>query len=55
MTNKISISIPQQIQLLKRRGMVFRDEAFAARFLASVSYYRFKGYWWIMVLGSGLV
>lgn len=48
MANKVSISIPQQIQLLKRRGMLFRDEAFAARFLSSVSYYRFKGYWWDM-------
>ena len=48
MANKPSTSIPQQIQLLKRRGMLFRDEAFAARFLSSVSYYRLKGYWWDM-------
>jgi abortive infection bacteriophage resistance protein len=28
--------------------MVFRDESNAPHFLANISYYRLKGYWWEM-------
>jgi abortive infection bacteriophage resistance protein len=48
MANKPATSIPDQILLLKQRGMLFHDEALAAGFLANVSYYRLKGYWWDM-------
>lgn len=38
----------EQLQLLKDRGMLFRDEAIALVNLKSISYYRLKGYWWDM-------
>lgn len=38
----------EQLQLLKDRGMLFRDEAIALEHLKSISYYRLKGYWWDM-------
>ncbi|MCF8258031.1 MAG: Abi family protein [Flavobacteriales bacterium] len=41
-------TIQQQIALLKGRNMAFRDEASAPHFLANISYYRLKGYWWEM-------
>lgn len=37
---------PEQLELLKKRGMLFKDESFALQFLSNVSYYRLKGYWW---------
>ena len=43
MANKKSRSIEEQIELLKQRGMIVGDEAFAARHLAHISYYRLKG------------
>ena len=45
---KDPLTISEQIKLLKSRNMVFRDEANAPHFLANISYYRFKGYWWEM-------
>lgn len=41
-------NIQEQINLLKSRNMVFRDESNAPHFLANISYYRLKGYWWEM-------
>ncbi|NUQ23726.1 MAG: Abi family protein [Saprospiraceae bacterium] len=41
-------TIMEQISLLKSRNMGFRDEISAAHFLANISYYRLKGYWWEM-------
>lgn len=41
-------TVQEQIQLLKDRNMAFRDEANAPHFLANISYYRLKGYWWEM-------
>lgn len=38
----------EQLQLLKDRGMLFRDEAIAIEHLRNISYYRLKGYWWDM-------
>jgi abortive infection bacteriophage resistance protein len=44
--NKPAYSIADQIALLKRRGMLFRDETQACERLKNISYYRLKGYWW---------
>lgn len=46
--NKPAYCIVDQIALLKQRGMLFRNEADARHFLANISYYRLKGYWWDM-------
>jgi len=46
--HKPARNIADQIQLLKDRGMLFRDEALAQHFLKNISYYRLKGYWWDM-------
>lgn len=45
---KFPKTIQQQIELLKSRNMAFREEAHAPHFLANISYYRLKGYWWEM-------
>lgn len=45
---KPAITIQDQIQLLQARNMSFRDVANAPHFLANISYYRLKGYWWEM-------
>jgi abortive infection bacteriophage resistance protein len=46
MNNKPAYTISDQIALLKRRGMLFRDETQAHILLKNISYYRLKGYWW---------
>jgi abortive infection bacteriophage resistance protein len=48
MPNKPAYTIADQLQLLKSRGMLFRDEPQAAHILKNISYYRLKGYWWDM-------
>lgn len=48
MANKPAYTIADQIQLLKSRGMIFRNESQAALTLKNISYYRLKGYWWDM-------
>ena len=48
MVNKRARTIEEQIQLLKDRGMIFRDEKQAFHDLQNISYYRLKGYWWDM-------
>lgn len=48
MPDKSARNIADQIELLKDRGMLFRDEALALHFLTNISYYRLKGYWWDM-------
>ena len=50
-TNKIPypkhlISLTDQINLLKQRGMAFRDEPKALHLLQNISYYRLSGYWY---------
>jgi abortive infection bacteriophage resistance protein len=42
------ITVAQQIQQLKDRGMLFQNEIAASDFFTSISYYRLKGYWWDM-------
>lgn len=46
--NKKPKTIQEQIDLLKSRDMSFRNEDLAPYFLANISYYRLKGYWWEM-------
>lgn len=41
-------NIQEQIELLKSRNMIFRDESQAFHLLSNISYYRLKGYWWEM-------
>lgn len=41
-------TIKEQIELLKEREMLFREISKAPFFLANISYYRLKGYWWEM-------
>jgi abortive infection bacteriophage resistance protein len=48
MPNKPAYTIAAQIELLKSRGMLFKNEADAHHFLSNISYYRLKGYWWDM-------
>ena len=42
---KEAISIQEQIQLLRERGLIINDEAFAEHFLSRVSYFRLAAYW----------
>jgi len=41
-------TIEEQMALLTQRGMLFRDETTVPHYLANISYYRLKGYWWEM-------
>ncbi len=41
-------TIQEQLELLEEREMQFRDISNAPHFLANISYYRLKGYWWEM-------
>lgn len=43
--SKPSTSIPDQIALLRRRGMVVDDTARARHYLQFISYYRLRAYW----------
>jgi len=45
---KIPRTISDQITLLQSRNMSFRQINDAPDFLANISYYRLKGYWWEM-------
>jgi len=42
--NKPPLSIAQQIQLLKQRGLIFNDEDRAKRYLSFISLYRLRAY-----------
>jgi len=46
--NKDSRTIAKQITLLKKRGMLMKDEQTAAFYLGHISYFRLKNYWWDM-------
>lgn len=46
MANKKSRFIPEQIDLLKHRGVIIEYEEFAHLHLSHSSYYCLKGYWW---------
>lgn len=40
------LTIDEQIELLKSRGMVINDHDYASRLLSRVAYYRLSGYWY---------
>lgn len=42
--NKLPVSILDQIEMLKKRGLLFNDEAKAAHYLSNISYYRLRAY-----------
>lgn len=42
---KPAVSVPDQVELLKRRGMIVGDEAQAQHYLNFISYYRLRAYW----------
>lgn len=44
-TIKLATSIDEQIERLKNRGMIIKDEAFAKEMLAYIGYYRLGFYW----------
>jgi len=46
--NKPAFTISDHIALLKRRGMIFKDEVKAHDVLKKIGYYHLKGYWWDM-------
>jgi hypothetical protein len=39
-------TVPEQIELLRLRGMDIGDEDVAIRYLQNVGYYRLSGYWY---------
>jgi len=46
--SKKALSIEEQIDQLKKRGLIFENETKAVHYLANISYYRLAGYWWSM-------
>lgn len=50
---KSHLSIPQQIDLLRSRGMHIADFEYATKALASFGYYRLSGYWHPYITNSG--
>lgn len=41
---KTPISIKEQVEKLKSRGLVIDDEELAAKYLSNISYYRLRAY-----------
>lgn len=48
MYEKVALTISQQINQLKNRGLHIEDSDHAEHFLSHISYYRMAGYWWPM-------
>ncbi|WP_080058243.1 Abi family protein [Spirosoma aerolatum] len=48
MYNKGALTIEQQINQLKERGLKITEQDNASHFLSQISYYRLAGYWWPM-------
>ncbi len=46
--DKTPLSIDQQIEKLKERGLEIKNEEVAKKYLSHISYYRLSGYWWSM-------
>lgn len=44
--SKPYLPIPDQLALIKSRGMVISDEALAQAYLSRIGYYRLSGYWY---------
>lgn len=48
MFKKIATTIPQQIELLKERGLIISPNDRADKYLSHISYYRLGEYWYVM-------
>lgn len=48
MYQKIAFTIEQQVEQLKKGGLVISDSDQIEHFLSHISYYRLAGYWWPM-------
>jgi len=48
MFKKIATTIPQQIELLKERGLIITPNDRADKYLSHISYYRLGEYWYVM-------
>lgn len=48
MYNKKVYTIDDHIKLLKKRGLIIKNEKRARKYLSNISYYRLAGYWWTM-------
>lgn len=46
--DKSPLSIDQQIERLKERGLEIKNEEVAKKYLSHISDYRLAGYWWSM-------
>lgn len=46
--NKQPITLAEQINTLKQRGLIFEDENATLRILSQISYFRLASYWRIM-------
>jgi abortive infection bacteriophage resistance protein len=44
--SKPYLSVPDQLALIKRRGMIISDDALAQAYLNRIGYYRLSGYWY---------
>ena len=44
--SKPYLPLPDQLALIKSRGMVISDDALAQSFLNRIGYYRLSGYWY---------
>jgi len=50
--NKQPIDFPQQLDILRERGLIITDENNALELLASISYFRLASYWCSMEMGD---
>lgn len=44
--DKPAITVAEQIEKLRQRGLIIDDNSSAEHFLSNISYYRLTGYWW---------
>jgi abortive infection bacteriophage resistance protein len=51
--DKPALTVSQQVDLLKRRGLIIEDRREAERALYNISYYRLRGYTWPFQDNSG--
>lgn len=42
--NKLAICVKEQVELLKSRGLIIADKAFAKSILSNITYYRLSAY-----------
>lgn len=51
--NKPPLAVPDQVALLKKRGMVFANEDSSVQILTHINYYRLRAYWLPFESGPG--